>query len=578
MLDASHGWPMGVALTSLARSGGAAAALPRDELFGFLAEEVIDRLAPAARLALVDSSVPAMLTPSLAEALGLPSDFIDQTERGGLFLRRHPSRACSYHPLFRAFLLGRLRDLRSDRERADLHAKAAGALARSGLHAESIEQWLEAGRHEEALRALGAHARELVRTVPGAVETWLGRLPRELRSEPAYLLLRGHVLWGAGHHDDALEPLQAAVSGYRKAGDEGREWVGRLFLVDALFSVGAFRAIAEAVRGWDAVSDPTAAETAAGVAWYQVMALAAMGSVAAAESLAGAARADTGRAARFIAADALARVGTEPAAGRSRELLERLHAAIAELERRDRYGSLPYLLSMVALVNRDMGNDDAAQQWLDRTEREAERLGLGFVARDCQLQRAFLLARAGELARAELELARAGERRGTGWRGVHRHEAEAQVAALRGNTAAAVTAARRALERVAPGAVCYRVWTAMNMVGVLAENGAPDVAQVAVDEALATLDACFRERADACTEPGCSPRAHGWSTTPAGRSSRARASPAAGRRPARRREYAWSARTGPACAQRCGTPWPRARSPRTRCCPRYAMRSPAAGR
>ena len=76
MLDASHGWPMGVALTSLAGSGEAAAALPRDELFGFLAEEVIDRLAPAARLALVDSSVPAMLTPSLAEALGLPPDFI----------------------------------------------------------------------------------------------------------------------------------------------------------------------------------------------------------------------------------------------------------------------------------------------------------------------------------------------------------------------------------------------------------------------------------------------------------------------------------------------------------------------
>ena len=146
---------------------------------------------------------------------------------------------------------------------------------------------------------------------------------------------------------------------------------------------------------------------------------------------------------------------------------------------------------MMALVHRDMGNDGAALEWLERTEREAERLGLGFVVRDCQLQRAFLLARGGELARAELELARAGERRGKGWRGVHRHEAEAQVAALRGDRAAAVTAAGRALQRVAPGAVCYRVWTAMNMASVLAENGAPDVARAAVDDALATLDACF---------------------------------------------------------------------------------------
>jgi LuxR family maltose regulon positive regulatory protein len=298
VLEVSHGWPMGVALTSLAGSGEAAAALPRDELFGFLAEEVIDHLAPAARLALVDSSVPATLTPGLADALGLPPDFLGETERSGLFLRRHASGACSYHPLFRAFLLGRLRELRSAPERAGLHAKAAGALADAGHHAEAIDHWLEAGCHEDALRALGAHAPELVRTVPGAVEGWLERVPEELRAEPAYRLLRGHVLWGAGHHDDALEPLQAAVAGYRQAGDEGREWVGRLFLVDALFSVGAFRAIADAVAGWDAVSDPTAAETAAGVAWYQVMGLAALGSGAEAESLAARLRADAGRAGR----------------------------------------------------------------------------------------------------------------------------------------------------------------------------------------------------------------------------------------------------------------------------------------
>jgi LuxR family transcriptional regulator, maltose regulon positive regulatory protein len=496
VLEASHGWPMGVALTSLA---GASAAVPSDELFEFLAEEVIDRLTPAERLALVDSSVPAVLTPGLAEALGLSPDFISATERRGLFLRRHASGTCTYHPLFRAFLLDRWRELRSEDERAELHARAAQALAASDRHAEAIEHWLAAGRHEEALRALGAHARELVRSFPGAVGAWLEQVPPELRRDPAYLLLRGHVLWGAGHHDEAREPLRAAVSGYRRAGDEGREWVGRLFLVDALFSAGAFVDVAEAVRGWDAVADPDAAETAAGVAWYQVMALAALGSVTEAEILAQRLRADAGRAGRFQAADALAQVGIGPAAGRSRELLERLGAAIAQLEHRDRYGSLPYLLAMVVLVHRDLGDDDAALRWLDRTEREAERLGLGFVARDCQLQRAFLLARAGDLARAELELARAGARRGTGWRGVHRHEAEAQVAAGRGDRAAAVTGARRALRRVAPGAVCFRVWTAIDMAPVLAENGAPDIARAAVDEALATLDACF---------PGARGRAH----------------------------------------------------------------------
>ena len=289
------------------------------------------------------------------------------------------------------------------------------------------------------------------------------------------------------------------------------------------------------------MSDPAAAETAAGVAWYQVIALAAMGSGAEAESLAESLRADAGRAGRFLAPDALAQVGIEPAAGRSHALLERLDAAIAELERGDRFGSLPYLLAMVVIVHRDMGNDDAALEWLDRSEREAERLGLGFVARDCRLQRAFLLARAGELARAELELARAGERRGTGWRGVHRHEAEAQVAALRGDPAAAVTAARRALERVAPArsaSACGRRSTWFRAC----ENGAPDVASAAVDEALATLDACFpgtrgrlhragllasRARLEYDTgEPGlaCASLARAWEEAgPAGRSGDPRA-------------------------------------------------------
>src|SRR6476620_4674736 len=140
------------------------------------------------------------------------------------------------------------------------------------------------------------------------------------------------------------------------------------------------------------------------------------------------------------------------------------------------------------LVLRDLGECATALQWLDRCERESERAGLGFVERDCQLQRAYLLARAGDLSRAEIELARAGPRRGTGWRGVHRPEAQAQVASLRGNSAQAVACAQRALERVAPGPLCYRVWTALDMAPVLAENGAFVFAGDAITEMLVLID------------------------------------------------------------------------------------------
>ena len=490
-IAASEGWPMGVALTSLTGSGEApVGAVPHEELFHFLAEEVLDQLDSDMRLALVDSSVPATLTPEVAEGMGLAPDFLTEAERA-LFLRVHPSGVRSYHPLFRAFLLEHLAEQRTEAERASLHARVATSLSSSGQHAAAIGHWLEAGNFEQALRTLAAHGRELVRTSPGAVGDWLSRLPTELHEEPAYLLLSGHLLWGSGHHEEALDPLKAAASGFRLAGDEGRDWVARLFLVDALLSVGAFEEVPEVVEGWEAVSDPAARETAAGVAWYQVITLASRGLIDEAEALAERLRADAEWAGRFTYADALALVGIEPAGGGARETLARLKSTIVGLERHDRYGSLPYLLAMVVLILRDLGEYEAALEWLDRCELESERLGLGFVARDCQLQRAFLLARAGQLSEAELQLARAGPRRGTGWRGVHRPEAEAQVAALRGDAREAVAAAQRALDRVRPGAICYRVWAAVDVAPILADNGAPEIARAAIDETLAALDERF---------------------------------------------------------------------------------------
>jgi DNA-binding SARP family transcriptional activator len=492
-IAATEGWPMGVALTSLTGSGEApVGAVARDELFHFLAEEVLDQLDSRMRVALVDSSVPASLTPDLAESLGLGADFLTEAVRLGLFVRVHRSGACSYHPLFRAFLLEHLEQERTRAELTSLHARVAAGLVSSGQHAAAIDHWLEAGRFEEALTTLAGHGRELVRTSPGAVGDWLSRLPVEFHDEPAYLLLKGHLLWGAGQHEEALDPLGAAAFGFRVVGDEGREWVARLFLVDALMSVGAFEEVPEVVDGWEAVSDPAARETAAGVAWYEVITLASRGLIEEAETLGERLRANAEWAGRFTYADALALVGIEPAGGGARETLARLKSTIVGLERHDRYGSLPYLLAMVVLVLRDLGEYKAARESLDRCELEAERLGLGFVARDCELQRAFLLARDGQLAQAELQLARAGPRRGTGWRGVHRPEAEAQVATLRGDAREAVAAAQRALDRVRPGAIFYRVQTAVTLAPVLADNGAPEIARRAIDETLTELDQRFQ--------------------------------------------------------------------------------------
>src|SRR3954452_17732589 len=445
VLAATEGWPMGVALTALTDTSEPRAAepVPHVELFRYLAEEVLDGLGPGLRLALVDSSVPAVLTPQMADDLGLPPGFLNQVEQLGLFLRSIATGGRVYHPLFRSFLLEQLAELRAGDEQAALHGRAAASLVGAGQTVEAIEHFIAAADYEQALAVMGANAQDLLRASPDTVRAWLARLPLRMRGEAMYLLLEARRLWGAGRHETALGPLRAAVSGFRIARNRHGEWLARLLLADTLISVGgyAFEEVGSLLDGWE-----TGPGAGVAIAWYQVIALTALGRLDEADALATRLRSDARTAVPFRSLDDVARVGSEPAAGRARDTLEHLQDTVAEFERGDPHGRLPYALAMVVLVLRDLGERSAALGWLDRCEQEAERAGMGFVERDCQLQRASLLAQLGDLSGAELELARAGPRRGTGWRGVHRGEAEAQVASLRGDSAEAVAAAQRALD------------------------------------------------------------------------------------------------------------------------------------
>lgn len=491
VVAASEGWPMAVALTSLAGPGETAIdTVPREELFNYLAEEVLDRLDPAMRLGVVASSIPDTLTPELARDLGLPPQFIGEAERSGLFLRSHAG-ARSYHPLFKAFLRERLVDLMTEPERAALHGRAAASLARAGRYVEAIENWLAAGQPGAALAALSSEGAGLVRTSPATVAQWLSQLDPAVGREPDYLFLEAQLLWGAGQHERAQEPLAEAVSGYRAAGRQDREWIARVFLADTLVWVGDFELVCELSEGWQGVTDPVASVAATAVRWYEAMALAALGRKEESEALMERLRRDSETAAQFIFIDVTVYAGTEPAAGHAREALERLRLAIAALELHDPQGRLPYALGMLVHVLHDLGEFAQMLEVLDRCEREAERLGVGFVVRDCQLQRAACLARQGDLPRAEFELARAGKRQGTGWRGVHEAEAEAEVALLRGDGPAAVAAAQLALHRVATGPLAWRVFAVVAMAQVLAQAGAPEIARDAIATTLAALDERF---------------------------------------------------------------------------------------
>jgi LuxR family transcriptional regulator, maltose regulon positive regulatory protein len=491
VLRASEGWPMGVALTGLTGSSSAASStVPRAELFEYLAEEVLERLDADTRRALLDSSVPSMLTPEVTDALGLPPGFLDAAEDLGLFLRTHPSGERSYHPLFRAFLLERLEAVRPAEERAALHARAAESLAASGRAGDAIEHWIAAGRYEEALAALVTAGGELIRVTPGRVREWLCELPAELRREPDYLLLEGQLEWGAGDYERALERLRGAVSGYEAKGDADRAWLARVLLADTHILLGDFAVMVGLADGWEEVSSPIAGAAATAVAWYAVAALASLGRAEEAEALRTVLTRDPDAAALFTFLDAITRAGAELAAGPAEPALARMRSAVDALEQSDPFGRMPYALGGVLVILRDLGHREAALALLDRCEQESERLGQVFGAGDFRAQRASLLARAGDLPTAEVFLAQSARHRGV-WRGLFHAEAEADVAIARGDGAAAAEAAQRALGCAASAPPPWQVRCTVEMATLLAQAGAPALARAAIDATLGVVDERF---------------------------------------------------------------------------------------
>ncbi|MFN8160872.1 MAG: BTAD domain-containing putative transcriptional regulator [Solirubrobacterales bacterium] len=486
---ASRGWPIAVALTGMTNDAGGPGPLRSEDLFRYLAEEVLERLGEAERLQMVDSGVPDALTPTLAADLGLPDGFNAAAEASGLF-RRGQDGSGTYHPLFLGFLRERLRAMRTEQELADLHARVAASLVSSGLHEDAIEHWLAAGRHEEALQSLVAVGPRLTRVSPGLATSYIAALPPELRTRPDCLLLEGQILWGTGDHERALTQLRAAADGFRAAGQAELDWLARILLADTLVFTGAFEEISDLARGWEDAQG-AAAFAAAAVAWFQLIALATTGRFEEAEELRGRLHREPEALAQFGFLDAIAHCSRELAAGNTEEALGLLRSAIEQLEMGDPQGRMPYVLGIVLVILRLTGRRGDALAWLERCEEEAERVGMGFATQDFRLQRASLLARRGELEHAEIELAHAGGREGGGWGGIYQAEAEARVASGRGEAAVAATAARAALDHAARAPMPWRVLICMEMAALLCEAGAPEAALEAIARTRSVLDEQF---------------------------------------------------------------------------------------
>ena len=494
IMEVTEGWPLGLALgVSLAarRDGGRLVTAPSvaGELSQFLSEEVLDDLDPDFHRELVKSSLAPELTPGLAAALRLSPDFIELAAERHLLLRHLPGEGdrFAYHPLFREFLLGRMTDELDEGELGELHAGLAAALAEE-RPLEAAEHWLAAGREPEAVRIVGRHSQPLVRSSPDVVRDWIERISPSGRDEPAIQLIEGQLAMREGRPDDAAGFLRAAAGTWDRRGSRAA-WTARFALAQTYIVLGRVDEVRLLAEGLDA---PEAADVAAApmVAIMAALATGAGGRRAEGEALVERALAHPlGRLVKpYIPAFKAYFVDWH--AGRLDAALEGAQRAIAPLEEFDPMRWLPYMCWYTAYVQEARGDDVATVALLERSREVSRRYGLGdYPAAAATALKAGCDARAGRLADAELELARAASHLGTTWFSYDVELTRAELAARAGDDPAALASAERAYSLVQHGYLGER-WRATRILAPLLANlGAGARASEVLDSALAARPA-----------------------------------------------------------------------------------------
>jgi ATP/maltotriose-dependent transcriptional regulator MalT/DNA-binding SARP family transcriptional activator len=492
MMQATEGWPLGIALAArlLERESGAAltdlASAP--DLHSYLSEELLDSLDAELREAVIESSVARAVTPEVARALKLPDDFERRIERAGVLMRHldHHEGAFTYHPLLREFLLRRLRDERGEEGWRALNATVAPAVAASGDAVGAIEHWLEAQRWPDAVAAIELQGFNRTRTSPELMRRWLSRLPADVRELPTLRALEGQLDWLAGDNLKAIPALREAIRGFREAPNPLAEWAARSILVDGLFAVGEIDEVEGAVEGWDVPAAAPAGGLPPAAVMLAATVLASFGRFEDSDRLAAAAKRHPvpDLVAPF---DALRVAFRDLPQGRLDEACEALRLAMRELDPRNPLNGRHHVAGVLAIALANRGDLDAAlREWIDIGE--SVRGGEAPLLADAVLGWcAMLHAQAGRLTEAEAFLAQY-RRVETGTRAFISGLAPATVASLRGDVAATVAGADLTLELVGPGATMLRYWAGADLVAPLAAVGRLDRAREVLDDTLALVD------------------------------------------------------------------------------------------
>jgi ATP/maltotriose-dependent transcriptional regulator MalT/DNA-binding SARP family transcriptional activator len=473
--EATEGWPLGVAVAVASARAPRGPLRTREALFAYLAEEVFEPLEPAERDAVLASALPRELDERALDALALGPDFPRTAVARGLLMSAVDPPA--FHPLFRDFLL---EQLNGDQATRDLHARLGAALDGD----EAVEHWLAAERWDDAAAAIEQTGTALLQVAPTTVGRWIDALPAEQRTRAGIAFLKGRLVYGSGHLQDAEPFLAAAVDAAKAAGDLQMEWVARYALADTLYLSRRYDEVTALVEGFDD-GDATGAYAAplAGIAGAAALARGACdfdGSLAlfrrASAHPLGAAYAQQERAFRGFYFDF--------PQGRLDDALANVQYGIDLGERRGDPGHrLPFAWGFVAMIREERGEDAAALEAVARAQ-EAAGDKRGYIQQFAHAFRAGVYARSGRLVEAETEL-RGIDVVGSGFFSGDAEVTKATIALKRGDVSAAAVLAEEAVANGVLATWHERARATAHLVPVLADAGRVRRARELLDEALA---------------------------------------------------------------------------------------------
>lgn len=229
LADRTEGWAIALQLILQGLRNGAVSTLsqalerlssPSQDLFAYLAQEVLDRLPPDVQEFLLLTAVLREMTPPICDGLRNARDsepMLRYLLESGLFVVDLGGGHVRYHHLFREFLCHRL----APPVAREIHRKAAACWAERGEEKEAIYHLLAAEAFEEAAEMLDRVGREMVRAGQlDALAGWLGALPPEvLANHPALLIYLGDIARLHSRFNEALGWYRQAENRSRARGD-----------------------------------------------------------------------------------------------------------------------------------------------------------------------------------------------------------------------------------------------------------------------------------------------------------------------------------------------------------------------